>query len=48
MTKEKKAREIDYLNHHHADYFEKELGGPLRQQRSLSPLINSLKRLWGR
>ena len=40
MSKERKAKEIDYLNQHHADFFKKQLGGPLRKNRSLSKFIN--------
>lgn len=40
MTKEKKRREIDYLNAHHPEFFKKHLGGKLRYQRSLSKFIN--------
>lgn len=40
MSKKMKNIEINYLNKHHADFFKKQLRGPLRQTRSLSKLIN--------
>lgn len=40
MSKAKKNAEIDYLNLHHPDFFERTLGGPLRKSRSLSRVIN--------
>lgn len=40
MSKEKKNAEIYFLNAHHADFFRRTLGGPLRTSRSLSPWIN--------
>jgi glycosyltransferase involved in cell wall biosynthesis len=40
MTKVAKNAEIDYLNLHHSEYFKRQLGGPLRYNRSLSRIIN--------
>lgn len=40
-----KKHVIDVLNKRHPDFFEKELGGPLRYQRSLSILINKISRV---
>lgn len=40
MSKDKKNAEIDYLNIHHAAFFRRQLGGPLRRSRSLSRIIN--------
>src|SRR5690606_6262976 len=40
MSKSKKNREIDYLNTHHSDFFNAQLGGPLRTMRSWSRVIN--------
>ncbi len=37
---------IDVLNRRHADFFERELGGPLRYQRSWSRLINRISRFF--
>lgn len=36
---------IDVLNRRHPDFFERELGGPLRYQRSWSRLINRISRI---
>jgi glycosyltransferase involved in cell wall biosynthesis len=43
----KKAR-IAYLNAKHADFFERELNGPLRIQRSWSKPYNTLLKLFGK
>ncbi|MDA0314295.1 MAG: glycosyltransferase family A protein [Bacteroidetes bacterium] len=43
----KKAR-IAYLNTKHADFFERELNGPLRIQRSWSKPYNTLLKLFGK
>jgi GT2 family glycosyltransferase len=43
----KKAR-ITYLNAKHADFFERELNGPLRIQRSWSKPYNTLLKLFGK
>ena len=40
MSKSKKRLEIDYLNSQHQDFFKKQLGGPLRYNRSWSRFIN--------
>ncbi len=40
MSKCSKDREIEYLNEYHADFFKKQLGGPLRKSRSWSRVIN--------
>lgn len=44
MSKVTKDKEIDYLNVHHSDFFQAQLGGPLRKARSLSRIINLFKR----
>jgi len=41
-TNQKKRERIDYLNLKHSDFFERELHGPLRFQRTWSKLYNSL------
>jgi glycosyltransferase involved in cell wall biosynthesis len=41
-TNQKKRERIDYLNLKHSDFFERELNGPLRFQRTWSKLYNSL------
>jgi hypothetical protein len=43
----KKAR-IAYLNAKHADFFERELNGPLRIQRTWSKPYNTLLKLFGK
>lgn len=40
-----KKHVIDVLNRRHPDFFERELGGPLRYQRSWSRLINRISRI---
>lgn len=40
-----KKHVIDVLNRRHPDFFERELGGPLRYQRSWSRLINWISRI---
>lgn len=40
-----KKHVIDLLNRRHPDFFERELGGPLRYQRSWSRLINRISRI---
>lgn len=40
-----KKHVIDVLNRGHPDFFERELGGPLRYQRSWSRLINRISRI---
>lgn len=44
MSKSLKNREIAYLNEHHADFFQKQLNGPLRNSRSMSRFINFFKK----
>lgn len=46
-TAQKKKERIDYLNIHHADFFERELNGPLRFQRTWSKPYNTLLKLLG-
>ena len=46
-TSFKKAR-IAYLNAKHADFFERQLNGPLRMQRSWSKPYNTLLKLFGK
>lgn len=47
-TAQKKQERIDYLNSKHRDFFERELNGPLRFQRSWSKPYNTLLKLLGR
>ena len=47
-TNQKKRERIAYLNAKHLDFFEKELNGPLRFQRSWSKPYNSLLKLLGK
>ncbi len=46
-TNQKKRERINYLNNHHADFFERELNGPLRFQRTWSKPYNTLLKLIG-
>lgn len=46
-TSKKKKERIAYLNAHHKEFFERELNGPLRFQRTLSKPYNSLMKLLG-
>lgn len=46
-TLQKKHDRIDYLNQKHADFFERELNGPLRIQRTWSKPYNKLMKLLG-
>ena len=47
-TNEKKRARIAYLNSKHQDFFERELNGPLRFQRTWSKPYNSLLKLLGK
>jgi glycosyltransferase involved in cell wall biosynthesis len=47
-TNEKKRARIAYLNSKHQDFFERELNGPLRFQRTWSKPYNSLLKLIGK
>lgn len=47
-TNEKKRARIAYLNSKHQDFFERELNGPLRFQRTWSKPYNSLLKLFGK
>ncbi len=47
-TNQKKRDRIAYLNAHHADFFERELSGPLRFQRSWSKPYNTLLKWLGK
>lgn len=47
-TTQKKKERIDYLNGKHLDFFERELNGPLRIQRTWSKPYNTLLKLLGR
>ncbi|SEJ11926.1 Glycosyltransferase involved in cell wall bisynthesis [Cyclobacterium xiamenense] len=47
-TRQKKRERIAYLNKKHADFFQQELNGPLRFQRSWSRRYNTLLRWLGR
>lgn len=47
-TNTKKRQRIAYLNAKHADFFERELNGPLRFQRTWSKHYNTLLKLFGR
>ncbi len=47
-TNQKKRERIDYLNAKHADFFERELNGPLRFQRTWSKPYNTLLKLLGK
>ncbi|MCE7058042.1 glycosyltransferase [Algoriphagus sp. AGSA1] len=44
-TSQKKRERIAYLNEHHSDFFNRELNGPLRYQRSLSKPFNDFLKL---
>lgn len=46
-TAHKKKERIDYLNTHHSDFFERELNGPLRFQRTWSKPYNTLLKFLG-
>ncbi len=46
-TNQKKRERIDYLNSKHADFFERELSGPLRFQRTWSKPYNTLLKWLG-
>ncbi|GAB2482228.1 glycosyltransferase family 2 protein [Algoriphagus taiwanensis] len=46
-TQAKKRERIDYLNQKHADFFERELNGPLRYQRTYSKAYNNLLKFLG-
>jgi hypothetical protein len=46
-TSQKKRDRIDYLNKKHKDFFEKELLGPLRYQRTLSKPYNIILKSLG-
>ncbi|WP_215224263.1 glycosyltransferase family 2 protein [Echinicola shivajiensis] len=41
-TREKKKERIDFLNSRHMDFFQRELNGPLRYQRSFSKTYNTI------
>ncbi len=47
-SNEKKRERIAYLNQHHADFFERELNGPLRFQRTWSKPYNTLLKFLGK
>ncbi len=47
-TPQKKRERIAYLNKHHADFFNRELNGPLRYQRTLSKPFNTFLKLIGK
>lgn len=47
-TNQKKRERIAYLNAKHMDFFERELNGPLRIQRTWSKPFNSLLKLLGK
>ncbi len=47
-TNSKKRERIDYLNLKHGEFFEKELNGPLRFQRTWSKQYNTLLKLLGK
>ena len=47
-TNEKKRARIAYLNSKHQDFFERELNGPLRFQRTWSKPYNSILKLLGK
>jgi glycosyltransferase involved in cell wall biosynthesis len=47
-TNQKKRERIAYLNAKHSDFFERELNGPLRFQRSWSKPYNTLLKLFGK
>ncbi|NVJ87537.1 MAG: glycosyltransferase family 2 protein [Algoriphagus sp.] len=47
-SNQKKRERIDYLNRKHADFFNRELLGPLRFQRTWSRAYNQLMRFLGR
>lgn len=47
-TNTKKRQRIAYLNAKHADFFERELNGPLRFQRTWSKPYNTLLKLFGK
>jgi len=47
-TTQKKKERIAYLNSKHLDFFERELNGPLRIQRTWSKPYNTLLKLLGK
>ncbi len=47
-TNQKKRERIAYLNAKHSEFFERELNGPLRFQRSWSKPYNTLLKLFGK
>ncbi len=46
-TRSKKRARIDFFNQKHADFFEKELDGPLRYQRTYSKYYNKFLKFFG-
>lgn len=47
MTKERKAKIINYINTHHKDFIHRQLNGPLRIQRTHSKKYNSFLKFLG-
>lgn len=46
MNNDRKKKEIEYLNTHHKDFFDQQLSGKLREQRTYSKAFNKVQKLF--